>query len=188
MSSTLPPPIEQSEMVGADVPAARSSEPCPSALGHVDAHVVDERTGDFPRSADADVAARVPSCAARSVRHEQVVPTIMKDDHRGFGVDRDVASMVLSAFSAGIVFVTQDSACVSVTSSHSSAIWRAASGSRVQHQHVTQPRPGREQRASLCPCRREIAAVPSHLNSRGANSLKARRHVSHSCAVSGDSK
>jgi hypothetical protein len=53
-----------------------------SALEHVDAHGVDERSGDFPRSADADVAARVRSRASGSVGHEQVVPPIMKDDHR----------------------------------------------------------------------------------------------------------
>ena len=34
----------------------------------------------------------------------------------------------------------------------------------------------------------KIATVASHLNRRGAKSLNARRQLSHSCAVPGDSK
>ena len=52
------------------------------------------------------------------------------------------------------------------------------------------PQPGRrrEQRTGLAEAGEKIATVASHLNSRGAKSLNARRQLSHSCAVPGDSK
>ena len=52
------------------------------------------------------------------------------------------------------------------------------------------PQPGRrrEQRPGLAEAGEKISAVASHLNSRGAKSLNARRQLSHSCAVPGDSK
>ncbi len=82
--------IEQAEVARADVPATRSQEQLAAALEHVDAHVVDERACDLARSSHADVVARIRAGAARSVRHQQVVPAIMEDHHGRFRVDGDV--------------------------------------------------------------------------------------------------
>ena len=59
------PEIEQPEMAGADVAAAGPEEQLAAALQHVDAHVVEKRTGHLLRPPHADVVAGVRARRSR---------------------------------------------------------------------------------------------------------------------------
>ena len=82
--------IEQTEVPRSDEPAAGAEEQLAPSLQHVDAHVVEERARYLAGAAHPDVVAGGGPGAARSVRHEQVVPAVALDHDRGFGVDGDV--------------------------------------------------------------------------------------------------
>ena len=87
--------IEQPEMPGADVAAAGSEEQLAAPLQHVDAHVVEKRTGHLLRAPHPDVVAGVRPLAAGSVRDQQVIPAVAEDHDRGFRIDRDVDRLAI---------------------------------------------------------------------------------------------
>ena len=82
--------IEQAEVPGTDVAAARPEKQLAASLEHVDADVVDEWARHLARPAHADVVAGVRAGTAGSVRQQQVVPAVAKDHDRRFAVDGDV--------------------------------------------------------------------------------------------------
>ena len=82
--------IEQPEVAGTDVAAARPEKQLAASLEHVDADVVDEWPRHLARPAHANVVAGVRAGTARSMRHQQVVPPVAEDHDRRFAVDGDV--------------------------------------------------------------------------------------------------
>src|ERR1035438_7164722 len=82
-------------MAGTYHPSARAEKQLPSALDHIDAVVVEKRTGDFLRAPDAYVVAGIGAATATAVRGQEIIPAIMEDHVGRLAVDRQVARLVV---------------------------------------------------------------------------------------------
>ena len=87
--------IEEAEMAGANHAAAGADQELAAALDHVDAFGIEERAGNFPRPAEADVVAGVRAAAATAMGGQQVIPAIVIHHVGSFAVDGEVAGLIV---------------------------------------------------------------------------------------------
>src|SRR5579872_7270280 len=87
--------IEQTKMSGTNHAAGRAHKQFPTALNHIDAHVVEKGARYLSGAANPDVVAGIRAAATAAMRHQEIIPAIVIDHHRGFAIDRKVPWCVI---------------------------------------------------------------------------------------------